>query len=136
MCSSDLLRQPVYLGNDSGQSYAHVWALSRAIFAGDGIPLRLPQLESGQAYMFPYAALPWLPAALLRPLLGDWAVTASMGAGVALLLVGVWCWLPRTASPLLAEGRLYCFSEEGRTVVIAASREFKRTCQPRCPALM
>jgi len=96
-----MLLQPVYLGNDSGQSYAHVWALSRAIFSGEGIPLRLPQLESGQAYMFPYGALPWLPAALLHPVLGDWAVTASMGAGVAVLLVGVWRWLPRTASPLL-----------------------------------
>lgn len=97
-----MLLQPVYLGNDSGQSYAHVWALSRAIFSGEGIPLRLPQLESGQAYMFPYGALPWLPTALLYPLLGDWAVTASMGVGVALLLFGVWRWLPRAASPLMA----------------------------------
>ena len=96
-----MLLQPVYLGNDSGQSYAHVWALSRAIFSGEGIPLRLPQLESGQAYMFPYGLLPWLPTALLRPILGDWAVTASMALGIVLLLVGIWRWLPKTATPLM-----------------------------------
>ena len=31
-----------------------------------------------------------------------------------------------SASPLAAEGRLYCFSEEGKTVVLAAGREFKK----------
>jgi outer membrane protein assembly factor BamB len=34
-----------------------------------------------------------------------------------------------SASPLLADGRIYFFSEEGRTVVIAASREFQRLAE-------
>jgi outer membrane protein assembly factor BamB len=34
-----------------------------------------------------------------------------------------------SASPLAAEGRLYCFSEEGKTVVIAAAREFKKLAE-------
>lgn len=34
-----------------------------------------------------------------------------------------------SASPLAAEGRLYCFSEDGRTVVIAAGREFKKLAE-------
>jgi hypothetical protein len=96
-----MLLQPVYLGNDSGQSYAHV-APARDL-SGDTAGCH--RLKPGR-HMFPYGALPWLPAALLRPVLGDWAVTASMGAGVALLLVGVWRWLPRTASPLLTGAML------------------------------
>jgi outer membrane protein assembly factor BamB len=34
-----------------------------------------------------------------------------------------------SASPLLAEGRLYVFSEEGKTTVIAAEREFKKLAE-------
>ena len=34
-----------------------------------------------------------------------------------------------SASPLAAEGRLYCFSEEGKTVVLAAGREFKKLAE-------
>lgn len=34
-----------------------------------------------------------------------------------------------SASPLAAEGRLYCFGEDGRTVVIAAGREFKKLAE-------
>jgi outer membrane protein assembly factor BamB len=34
-----------------------------------------------------------------------------------------------SASPLAAEGRLYCFSEEGKTVVIATDREFKKLAE-------
>jgi outer membrane protein assembly factor BamB len=30
-----------------------------------------------------------------------------------------------SASPVLAEGRLYCLSDAGETVVLAAGREFK-----------
>jgi len=38
-----------------------------------------------------------------------------------------------SASPLFAEGHLYCFSEEGKTVVIAASREFKKVAESTLP---
>ena len=34
-----------------------------------------------------------------------------------------------SASPLLAEGRLYCFSEEGKTVVLAAGRTFQKLAE-------
>jgi outer membrane protein assembly factor BamB len=34
-----------------------------------------------------------------------------------------------SASPLLAEGRLYLCNEEGKTVVVAASREFKKLAE-------
>lgn len=34
-----------------------------------------------------------------------------------------------SASPLLAEGRLYCFSEEGKVTVIAAGRNFRKLAE-------
>jgi len=34
-----------------------------------------------------------------------------------------------SASPLLADGRIYFFSEEGKTAVVAASREFKKLAE-------
>jgi outer membrane protein assembly factor BamB len=34
-----------------------------------------------------------------------------------------------SASPLAAEGRLYCFSEEGKTVVLAADRKFQKLAE-------
>lgn len=34
-----------------------------------------------------------------------------------------------SASPVYAEGRIYCFNEEGKTTVLAASREFKKLGQ-------
>lgn len=96
-----LLSHAVFLGDDSAQSYAHVWFISERLFSGEWLPLRMATLESGRAYTLPYGAIPWIPTALVRPVLGDWAVTASMGAGVALLFLGIWRWLPRTATPLM-----------------------------------
>ncbi len=96
-----LLVHRVYLGNDSAQSYGHVWAIAHALTSGHGIPLRIDQLELGHAYTFPYAFIPWLPTALLSLVLGEWAVTLTMGVGVALLFLGLWLWLPRTATPLV-----------------------------------
>ena len=96
-----MLTHRVYLGNDSAQSYAHVWHIARSLFGGEGLPLHMASLESGRAFTFPYAAIPWLPTALVYPVLGDWAVTASMVLGVVLLAVGIWRWLPRTANPLM-----------------------------------
>jgi len=34
-----------------------------------------------------------------------------------------------SASPLFAEGRIYCFSEEGKTTVLAADRQFKKLAE-------
>lgn len=96
-----VLFHTVYLGNDSAQSYGHVWFIEQSLRAGHGIPLRMPNLDGGRAFTFPYGLIPWLPTALLRPILGDWAVTASMVIGVIVLFVGVSRWLPKTASPIL-----------------------------------
>jgi len=96
-----VLSHTVYIGNDSAQSYGHVWFIEHSLRAGHGIPLHMPNLDNGRALTLPYGAIPWLPAALARPLLGDWAVTASMVLGALLLLYGITKWLPKTASPLV-----------------------------------
>jgi outer membrane protein assembly factor BamB len=38
-----------------------------------------------------------------------------------------------SASPLAAEGRIYFFSEEGKTTVVAAAREFKKLAESHLP---
>ena len=96
-----ILTRSLYLGNDSAHSYAHVWFLQQAIYRDHWIPLRIPVLEAGRALTFPYGMIPWLPTAVVRPLFGDWAVTASLVGGALFLVAGVWHWLPRMRSPLL-----------------------------------
>lgn len=96
-----ILTRSLYLGNDSAHSYARVWFLQEAIYRDHWIPLRIPVLEAGRALTFPYGIIPWLPTAVLRPVFGDWAVTASLLGGALFLVAGVWHWLPRMRSPLL-----------------------------------
>lgn len=38
-----------------------------------------------------------------------------------------------SASPLLASGRVYCLSEEGKTIVVAAGRQFKKLAENTLP---
>jgi glycosyltransferase involved in cell wall biosynthesis len=96
-----MLLKPIYLGDDSAQSYAHVWYLQHALFRLHQWPWHIGQLEGGRAVMFPYGIVPWLPEALLYPLFGDWVVTASMVLGVILLAGGALYWQPRLRQPLL-----------------------------------
>ena len=96
-----ILVHPLYVSNDGAHSYTRVWFLQQAIFRDHWIPLHIATLEAGRALTFPYGLIPWLPTALVRPLLGDWAVTASLVGGALLLVAGVWHWQPRMRSPLL-----------------------------------
>lgn len=96
-----ILVHPLYVSNDGAHSYTRVWFLQQAIFRDHWIPLHIPTLEAGRALTFPYGLIPWLPTALIRPILGDWAVTASLIGGALLLVAGAWHWQPRMRSPLL-----------------------------------
>ena len=96
-----VLDHRMYLGDDSAQSYGHVWFISHSLLSGEGNPLHIPSLSGGRAFTFQYALIPWLPAALLRPLLGDFVVTLTMVLGVLLLLFALARWLPRLGSPLV-----------------------------------
>ena len=96
-----MLAKTFYLGDDSAHSYAHVWYLSESIFTRHQWPWHIAQLENGDAVMFPYGVVPWLPDALLYPLFGDWIVTLSMALGVIVLVVGMWRFRPQMKNPLL-----------------------------------
>ena len=96
-----VLTKSFYLGDDSAHSYAHVWYLSEAIFTHHQWPWHVSQLENGKAVMFPYGIIPWLPDALLYPILGEWVVTLSMVVGVLLMLAGVVHFRPAMRSPVL-----------------------------------
>src|ERR1041384_6150237 len=76
-----ILSHSLFVTNDSVSNYAHVWYVSDRFWSGHGIPLHMPVLGHGSAYAFPYAFLPWFSAALVRPLLGDWAVTLWLVLG-------------------------------------------------------
>lgn len=96
-----MLSRPYFVATDSAHSYAHVWYLSHAIYDHGEVPLRMHQLESGDAMMFPYAFIPWMPTALVYPLLGDWGVTFSMVAGAVLLVWAAAWFRPRLRNPML-----------------------------------
>ncbi len=96
-----MLAKTFYLGDDSAQSYGHVWYLSEALLTHHQWPWHVSQLENGRAVMFPYGIIPWLPAALLYPLFGDWTVTLSMVAGVLLTTAGMVSFRPAMRAPVL-----------------------------------
>ena len=78
-----VLTKPFFLGSDSAHHYAHIWFISDQIFHHFRLPLHIPYLESGKAVTFPYGVVPYVVTAIPYAVLGDWAVTASMVAGVA-----------------------------------------------------
>ena len=90
-----------YLGDDSAHSYAHVWYISQSIWENHTLAFDFPQLENGDGVTFPYAFVPWVPAALLHPLLGDWSVTLAMVAGVAGMLLALRFFRPAFSNPIL-----------------------------------
>ena len=83
----DVLSQRVFLANDSMEHYTHIWYLSEQLFQHGRLPLHVAVLDSGQAVIFPYGLVPYLGAAALYQVLGDWTVTLFMVLGV---LATVW----------------------------------------------
>ena len=80
-----ILAHPIFVTNDSLSNYAHVWHVSESISSGGFVPYHFPQLASGDALAYPYAFIPWTTAALLRPILGDWATTLWLVVGLLLV---------------------------------------------------
>ena len=89
-----MVAHPTFISDDSAESYAHVWYLARALFTLHEWPFHVALLANGQAIMFPYGWVPWVPDALLYPAFGNAAVTFSMALGVVLLVVSVLVYLP------------------------------------------
>jgi len=73
----------IVLSPDSMNNYAHVWWIADRLWGHGSLPLHMPVLGHGQAFTFPYGLPNWTAGALLRPVLGDWAVTLSSVLGAA-----------------------------------------------------
>ena len=76
-----ILRHSIFVTNDSLNNYAHVWYVSDRLWHAHQLPWHMPIIGHGRAFAFPYAFIPWLTAALGRPLLGDWVVTLWLVLG-------------------------------------------------------
>ena len=89
-----LLRHRLVVSHDTMINYAHVWYVAKRLWGGHGIPFRMPILGHGQAFAFPYGVVPWLTAAVARPLAGDWIVTLWLVLGIAGLLAATFLAFP------------------------------------------
>ena len=94
-----LARHRIVVTHDSLISYAHAWWINSQLWHGHGIPWRMPIIGHGTALTFPYGALPWLVAALLWPLLGEWAVTLVLVLGVLGVIVATFWAFPEARRP-------------------------------------
>jgi hypothetical protein len=86
-----ILRHAVFVSDDSISNYGHVWYVSDRIWRYHDVPWSMPVIGHGKALAFPYAFIPWISAALLRPLLGDWVVTLWLVVGtIGLIAATFW----------------------------------------------
>lgn len=89
-----MLRQRIFVSNDSVSNYVHVWWIADRLWHGHGLPLHFPLLGHGQALTYPYGFVPWTFAALLWPLLGDRATTLMLVLGGVGLIVATFIAFP------------------------------------------
>lgn len=76
-----MLTRRVFISHDSLSNNVHVWFIADELWSGNGIPLHMPVLASGDALTFPYASMPWVTAAVFWPVLGDRVVTLWLVLG-------------------------------------------------------
>lgn len=89
-----ILRHRIYVSHDTVINYAHVWYLSDSLWDGDGVPMRMPVLGHGEAFVYPYGLVPWSFAALLRPVFADWSVTLTLVTATAALIAATFWAFP------------------------------------------
>ena len=89
-----ILRHRVYVSHDTMISYAHVWYVSERLRHGHGIPLHMPVVGHGHGFAFPYGLLPWLTAAFLWPVLGEWGVTLWFVVGAVAVILATFAAFP------------------------------------------
>jgi hypothetical protein len=97
-----MLAHRLFVTNDSINNYAHIWYISESLSHGHSLPVSMPVLGHGSAYAYPYAFIPWTAGALLRLVLGDWAVTLLLVTGAALVPCATFWALPELRRPGLA----------------------------------
>jgi hypothetical protein len=91
-----ILSHRIFVTNDSLSNYIHVWYIADRFWHGHGVPLYMPSLGHGDAFAFPYGFIPWMSAALLRPLFGDWIVTLWLVVGFVGVVGTQWWAFPET----------------------------------------
>jgi len=101
-----LLRHREVLSSDTLSNYVHVWFLQDRIWHDHAIPLRMPVLGHGGAFAFPYAFIPWMFAALLWPLLGEFSVGLTLGLGWLFMVLGTFYAFPELRRGWWATGVL------------------------------
>jgi hypothetical protein len=89
-----IIRHRVFVSHDSISNYGHVWYVSERLWGGHGLPFRMPIIGHGAAYAFPYGFVPWVTAAVLHPLLGDWVVTLWLVLGAVGVIVATFWAFP------------------------------------------
>jgi hypothetical protein len=86
-----ILRHRIFASSDTVSDYAHVWYVSSVLVHSHRIPFHMSIIGHGDGLAFPYAFVPWVTAALVRPWLGDWAVTLWLVIGsVGLIATTFW----------------------------------------------
>jgi hypothetical protein len=86
-----ILDHRIFVSHDTVSNYAHVWYVARQIWHAHRLPFAMPIIGHGQALAFPYAFIPWLTAALVWPVFGDWAVTLWLVVGfVGVIVTTFW----------------------------------------------
>lgn len=89
-----LLRHREVLSSDTLSNYVHVWFLQDRLWHDHTLPFHMPVLGHGDAFTFPYSFLPWLFAALLWPLLGEYSVGLALGLGWLFMVLGTFYAFP------------------------------------------
>ena len=86
-----ILHHRIFVSSDTISNYAHVWYVSRVLVHSHRIPYHMAIIGHGHGLAFPYAFVPWVTAALLRPWLGDWVVTLWLVIGsIGLVATTFW----------------------------------------------
>ena len=89
-----VLRHRIFVSHDSLISYAHVWYISMRLWHDHRLPMAMPALSHGAAFAFPYGFVPWAIAAVLRPGIGDRAVTLVLVVGTTALIAATFLAFP------------------------------------------
>lgn len=76
-----MLSHRMFVSHDTVSNYGHVWYVADQIWHAHRLPFAMPALGHGHGLAFPYAFVPWVTAALVWPLLGEWAVTLWLVVG-------------------------------------------------------
>jgi hypothetical protein len=88
------LRHAIVLSSDNINNHVHVWYIAHDVWHHARLPWRMPVLAHGDAYAYPYGFVNWTTAALVWPLLGNWAVTLWTAIGVVGCMVATFVAFP------------------------------------------